>query len=97
MGGWDPESSGYEVGIELRVDILAALIVLAVTLVGFINTIYSKTRVPAEVGEKGPFFYALIQLLIVGLCGIIMTNDAFNLYVLIEITSLTSYALIAMG
>ena len=67
------------------------------TLVGFINTIYSKTRVPAEVGEKGPFFYALIQLLIVGLCGIIMTNDAFNLYVLIEITSLTSYALIAMG
>ena len=96
MGGWDP-SSGYEVGIELRVDILAALIVLAVTLVGFINTIYSKTRVPAEVGEKGPFFYALIQLLIVGLCGIIMTNDAFNLYVLIEITSLTSYALIAMG
>ena len=26
-----------------------------------------------------------------------MTNDAFNLYVLIEITSLTSYALIAMG
>ena len=96
MGGWDP-SSGYEVGIELRIDILAALIVLAVTLVGFINTIYSKTRVPAEVGEKGPFFYALIQLLIVGLCGIIMTNDAFNLYVLIEITSLTSYALIAMG
>ncbi len=96
MGGW-PESSSYEVGIELRVDVLACLIVLAVMLVGFLNTIYSKTRVPAEVGEKGSFFYALIQLLIVGLCGIIMTNDAFNLYVLIEITSLTSYALIAMG
>ena len=96
MGGW-PESSNYEVGIELRIDLLASLIVLAVTFVGFLNTIYSKTRVPAEVGEKGSFFYALIQLLIVGLCGIIMTNDAFNLYVLIEITSLTSYALIAMG
>ena len=66
-------------------------------IVGFLNTIYSKTRVSAEVGEKGSFFYSLIQLLIVGLCGIIMTNDAFNLYVLIEITSLTSYALIAMG
>ena len=96
MGGW-PESSSYEVGIELRVDVLACLIVLAVMIVGFLNTIYSKTRVSAEVGEKGSFFYALIQLLIVGLCGIIMTNDAFNLYVLIEITSLTSYALIAMG
>ena len=96
MGGW-PESNGYEVGIELRVDILAALVVFAVTFVGFVNTIYSKTRAEAEVQGKVSFFYALIQLLIVGLCGIVMTNDAFNLYVLIEITSLTSYALIAMG
>ncbi|HIG83997.1 MAG TPA: monovalent cation/H+ antiporter subunit D family protein [Verrucomicrobia bacterium] len=97
MGGWEPEANGYEVGIELRVDILAALVVFAVTFVGFVNTIYSKTRAEAEVQGKVPFFYALIQLLIVGLCGIVMTNDAFNLYVLIEITSLTSYALIAMG
>ncbi|SVC34040.1 uncharacterized protein METZ01_LOCUS286894, partial [marine metagenome] len=96
MGGW-PESNGYEIGIELRVDILAALVVFAVTFVGFVNTIYSKTRAEAEVQDKVSFFYALIQLLIVGLCGIVMTNDAFNLYVLIEITSLTSYALIAMG
>ncbi|MDE0570067.1 MAG: monovalent cation/H+ antiporter subunit D family protein [Verrucomicrobiales bacterium] len=96
MGGW-PESNGHEVGIELRVDILAALVVFAVTFVGFVNTIYSKTRAEAEVPGKVSFFYALIQLLIVGLCGIVMTNDAFNLYVLIEITSLTSYALIAMG
>ena len=96
MGGW-PESEGYEIGIELRVDILAALVVFAVTLIGFVNTIYSKTRAEAEVQGKVPFFYALMQLLIVGLCGIVMTNDAFNLYVLIEITSLTSYALIAMG
>ena len=44
MGGW-PESSNYEVGIELRIDLLASLIVLAVTFVGFLNTIYSKTRV----------------------------------------------------
>jgi len=97
MGGWEPEANGYEVGIELRVDILAALVVFAVTFVGFVNTIYSKTRAEAEVQGKVSFFYALIQLLIVGLCGIVMTNDAFNLYVLIEITSLTSYALIAMG
>ncbi len=97
MGGWEPESTVFEVGIELRVDILAALVVFAVTFVGFVNTIYSKTRAEAEAQGKVPFFYALIQLLIVGLCGIVMTNDAFNLYVLIEITSLTSYALIAMG
>ena len=96
MGGWQ-ESAGYEVGIELRVDMLAALVVAMVVLVGFINTLFAKTRVVGEMREKVTFFYALKQLLIVGLCGIVMTNDAFNLYVLIEITSLTSYALIAMG
>ena len=96
MGGWN-ENSGYEVGIELRIDMLAALVVAAVVIVGFINTIFAKTRVTGEMREKAAFFYALNQLLIVGLCGIVMTNDAFNLYVLIEITSLTSYALIAMG
>ena len=96
MGGWN-ENSGYEVGIELRIDMLAALVVAAVVIVGFINTIFAKTRVTGEMREKAAFFYALNQLLIVGLCGIVMTNDAFNLYVLIEITSLTSYALIAMA
>ena len=96
MGGWQ-ESRGYEVGIELRVDMLAALVVAMVVLVGFVNMIFSKTRVAGEMKDKVSFFYTLKQLLIVGLCGIVMTNDAFNLYVLIEITSLTSYALIAMG
>jgi multicomponent Na+:H+ antiporter subunit D len=96
MGGWQ-ESAGYEVGIELRVDMLAALVVAMVILVGFVNILFAKTRVVGEMREKVAFFYALKQLLIVGLCGIVMTNDAFNLYVLIEITSLTSYALIAMG
>jgi multicomponent Na+:H+ antiporter subunit D len=96
MGGWQ-ESAGYEVGIELRVDMLADLVVAMVVLVGFVNIIFAKTRVGSEMKDKVAFFYALKQLLIVGLCGIVMTNDAFNLYVLIEITSLTSYALIAMG
>ncbi len=92
LGGWAPPF-----GIEYRIDALAALTAAAVVLVGLVNAVFSKTRVAAEAGEKAPFFYTLYLFLLAGLCGIVFTNDAFNLYVLIEITSLTSYALIAMG
>ena len=92
MGGWAPPF-----GIEYRIDALSALVVVAVVLVGLLNTVYAKTRVSDETPGKEPHYYTLYLLLIAGLCGITFTNDAFNLYVLIEITSLTSYALIAMG
>ena len=42
-------------------------------------------------------YYALFLLQIVGLAGITLTGDAFNLYVLIEVAALTGYGLIALG
>ena len=92
LGGWDPLQ-----GIEYRIDALSALVVLAITLVGFFNAIYSKTRVREETPRREHYFYSLYLLLVAGLCGMTLTNDAFNLYVLLEICSLTSYALIALG
>ena len=92
FGGWDPL-----VGIEYRIDALSGLVVLAITVVGFLNAIYSKTRVRDESPRREHYFYALYLLLVAGLCGMVLTNDAFNLYVLLEICSLTSYALIAIG
>ncbi len=46
--------------------------------------------------KLGPF-YTLYVLQVTGLLGIVVTGDAFNLYVLLEIVALTGYALIAMG
>ena len=37
------------------------------------------------------------MLLITGLLGIIITGDLFNLFVLLEVASLTGYTLVAMG
>lgn len=92
LGGWDPL-----VGVEYRIDALSGLVVLAITVIGFLNAIYSKTRVVEETPRRESYFYALYLLLVAGLCGMVLTNDAFNLYVLLEICSLTSYALIAIG
>ena len=92
LGGWEPP-----MGIEFRIDALGALVVLAVSVVGLLTAIYSKRQVPAETPDKVSQYYTLYLLLMTGLIGMVITGDAFNLFVLIEVSALTSYALIAMG
>jgi multicomponent Na+:H+ antiporter subunit D len=53
--------------------------------------------VPAEIPGREVPFYAVSLLLLGGLCGIVLTGDLFNLYVFIEIVSLSSYALLGIG
>jgi multicomponent Na+:H+ antiporter subunit D len=36
-------------------------------------------------------------LLVAGLAGMVVTGDVFNLYVFLEISSLSAYALVALG
>lgn len=93
LGGWAPPW-----GIEYRVDYLSGFMVVIVALVVFVTSIYAGKSVKEEIGEEGgvPFF-ALYMLLVAGLFGIIMTGDMFNLYVFLEITSLSAYALVGVG
>ena len=85
-------------GIEYRVDALNAFILLIVAGVGFVTTIYAKKSVEKEIpADRHNFFYSVWVLALCGLLGITVTGDAFNVYVLLEISSLTVYALIAMG
>jgi multicomponent Na+:H+ antiporter subunit D len=98
LGGWGrPEPEGYAVGIEYVIDHLNAMVLVIVALVGLLAAVYSKKSVERELPEKIPHFYTLYILLVTGLMGITVTGDAFNLYVLLEIAALTSYALIAAG
>ncbi|MAM92465.1 MAG: CoA-disulfide reductase, partial [Opitutaceae bacterium] len=92
LGGWEPP-----MGIEFRIDSLGALVALTVSIAGLLTAIYSKRQVPAESPDKVSQYYTLYLLLMTGLLGMVITGDAFNLFVLIEVSALTSYALIAMG
>jgi multicomponent Na+:H+ antiporter subunit D len=93
MGSWP---APY--GIELRVDALSALMLLVVTgasvaaLVGGRNSLDTQI----ETGRQ-PYFYAAWLLALAGLSGIVVTADAFNIFVFMEISSLASYVLIAGG
>jgi multicomponent Na+:H+ antiporter subunit D len=93
MGGWEPPW-----GIELRIDALNALIVLIVAGIGAVVTPFAGPSAAAEVGPRGlALFYCLFLLTYTGLLGIAVTGDIFNMFVFLEISSLSSYALIALG
>ena len=92
LGGW-----AVPWGIGYCVDYLNGLVTAVVTVVAFINMIATRKSVLEEMPEKEGAFYSLYLLFIVGLTGILVTGDLFNLYVLLEVASLTSYALIGLG
>ncbi len=92
LGGWPPPF-----GIEYVIDHFNGLVLVTVSFVSLLAVIFSKESIKQELPEKIPQFYTLFVLLVTGLLGMTVTGDAFNLYVLLEISALTGYALIAMG
>lgn len=93
MGGWAPPF-----GIEYRIDLLSAAMLVLVSCIAAVVVPYMQISAHEEIiRERLPYFYAAFLMCLAGLLGIISTNDAFNLYVFLEISSLASYALIAMG
>ncbi|SKA73183.1 complex I subunit 5 family protein [Desulfobaculum bizertense] len=92
LGGWMPPF-----GIEYYIDYLSALVLLLMTSIGLLNLIATRRDVERTYEGKVPVFYTLYLLSVVGHLGLVVTGDAFNLYVLLEITALSGYALLAMG
>jgi len=94
IGGWE-EPLG--IGIVLRVDALNGLLLITIAVVALLALIFSIRPAGEKDAEKTPHFYTLFLLLCVGLFGITITGDAFNLFVLVEVSALTSYGLVALG
>ena len=93
IGGWQPPW-----GIEFRVDALSAFVLLFVSFIGAAVISFAKESVDREIPhEKHYLFYATYALCLTGLLGIVITGDLFNLFVFLEISSLSSYALISLG
>jgi multicomponent Na+:H+ antiporter subunit D len=91
LGGWRPPW-----GIEYVIDPLNAYILIIVLFLGLMAGLYSKKYEEHKLAErKHVTYYTLFQLLVAGLCGVVVTGDLFNMYVLSEIVALTAYALIA--
>ena len=98
LGGWGQGDAGLWIGIELRIDRLNAFVLCVIAGMAAIVTPAAGPSVSQEVpADRRHHFYAVYLLCVAGMLGITATGDAFNLYVLLEISSLTAYALVAMG
>lgn len=85
-------------GIEYRIDELSAFIILIVTAIGSVMMIFAPKSVAAEIpGDRIYLFYTMYLLTFAGLLGMAATGDAFNLFVFLEISSLSTYVLISLG
>jgi multicomponent Na+:H+ antiporter subunit D len=93
LGDWEPPW-----GIEYRIDLLGGFVLLIVTCIAALVLSFARRSVASEIpARRNSFFYAAFLLSFAGLVGMTVTGDAFNLFVFLEISSLSSYALISMG
>lgn len=92
LGGWPPPW-----GIEYVIDPLGGVMAVLVSLFGLLVSVYSGPYLHDKQPLTQGAFYALFLLLTAGLLGITTTGDVFNLYVFLEIASLSAYALVSFG
>lgn len=80
-------------GIALLVDRLAALMLLLTAFLAAAALLYSMLRW----SRVGVHFHTLFQFLIMGLNGVFLTHDLFNLFVFFEVMLAASYGLLLHG
>jgi multicomponent Na+:H+ antiporter subunit D len=85
-------------GIVYRVDQLSGYILTIIAVIGAVLMPFARRSVAAEIHEPAQsWYYTMYLLCLAGLLGIAITGDAFNAFVFLEISSLATYVLIALG
>ena len=93
IGGWVAPW-----GIEYVIDKLTIYILLIVTGLASLIILGGRESLSYEIASDRLYlFYAAYLLNLTGLLGVIVTGDAFNVFVFIEIASLSSYAMISIS
>ena len=93
LGSWPPPW-----GIEYRVDVLSAYVLVLVSGIASVVLPYARASILAEVpSDRHYLLYSMFALFLCGLLGIAITGDAFNVFVFLEVSSLSGYVLIALG
>jgi len=90
LGGWPTP-----IGIDLRLDSLATLLLLVINIVGLAVALYSVDYMRRYTASS--HFYGLFLLMVTGMNGVVLAGDLFNLYVFLEVAAVASYSLVAFG
>ncbi len=93
LGGW-----AAPIGIEYRIDPVNAWVLIIIAAIGAVVMPYALASLEREIErERIPLIYSALLLCLTGLLGIAATGDVFNLFVFLEISSISAYVLIASG
>jgi multicomponent Na+:H+ antiporter subunit D len=96
VGGWEAP-----LGIPLRADGLSALLLLTASVIGAAISVYAACYFDPRRGAAAPARLAMFHPVWLfgwgGLNGLLLSGDLFNLYVCLEILTLTSICLIAVA
>jgi multicomponent Na+:H+ antiporter subunit D len=87
------QMSGWPVpyGITICVDQFSITLSLLASALFFAVMVFSRDYIT----ERAREFYSLFCIMAAGMLGLFHTGDIFNMYVFLEITSISSYALVA--
>ena len=94
VGGYEPVGD-VPIAIYMVMDGLTKLLLLIISVVGFLSIFYSLSYTKQYTSEGK--FYVLFSLMIAGMNGIVISGDIFNIFVFLEIATISSYALVAFG
>ena len=92
LGGWEPVA-GWAIGIGIEVDALSLFFGLMVAVMVFVVALYSMTYMNRD--DSLPQFYTLFLMLSGSVMGLVLTGDLFNIFVMVEIMTMTAVALTA--
>lgn len=93
LGSWPPPW-----GIEYRVDLLNGFVLMLVSAIAAVIAPFALRSVAVEIAaRRQAWFYCMYLMCLTGLLGVTITGDAFNAFVFLEISSLSTYVLIALG
>lgn len=92
FGNW-----GRKFGIEFAIDGFSSLLSLLILILSAIIVWYSFRDIGHEMDDENFIsYYTIVFLLIFSMLGITFSNDLFNIYVFMEILSLTSCGIISI-
>jgi multicomponent Na+:H+ antiporter subunit D len=94
VGGWEPINK-VPIGIYMVMDGFTVIVLSIISVIGFLAVFYSISYIKRYTAEN--YYYALFCLMIAGMNGVVLSGDLFNIFVFLEISVISAYALVAFG
>jgi hydrogenase-4 component B len=85
---------GLGAGLTVSVDALSAVFLAITSTIGFLTILYSVRYMERYPGDTVAKYYPVLQILLVGIIGVVTTSDFFFLLVFWELMTLASFFLV---